>query len=183
MSPRFRRAVRLCTLAALALPATLAAQGGIRLGLGGGITVPLRAYGDVVNKGWMGNASLAYFPASSASLGLRLDGLYGRSDLHAIPGRQSQVGGIASLVFQFGARQSPNRFYFFGGGGYLKTTTSSPNFGDISDTNPAINGGAGFSFGSRALAFYVEARYINVYSDGPKAQYAPLTAGVTFGGL
>lgn len=145
--------------------------------------MPLRTYGDVVQKGWVGNASLTFFPASSTALGFRLDGLYARSSLEAIPGRQTQVGGLASLVLQFGASRSPNRFYVFGGGGYLKTTSSSPNFGDISDTNPAINGGVGASFGARALAFYVEARYVSVYTDGTKPQFAPLMAGVTFGGL
>ena len=181
MRSRFPRAALLFLL--LLLPAAAHAQGDIRLGLGGGVTVPLRSYGDVVDRGWMGNASLSFFPAASASLGLRLDGLYARNSLSAISGRQTQVGGLASLVFQFGAKRSPNRFYVFGGGGYLKTTTSSPNFGDVRDTNPAINAGAGFSFGGRAVALYAEARYVNVYTDGQKPQFAPVMAGVTFGGF
>lgn len=177
------RSLRAALLFTLLLPTAAHAQGDIRLGLGGGVTVPLRGYGDVVDRGWMGNASLAFFPAASASLGLRLDGVYARNDLSAISGRQTHVGGLASLVFQFGARRSPNRFYVFGGGGYFKTTTSSPNFGDLSETNPAINAGAGFSFGGRAIALYAEARYVNVYTDGQKPQFAPLLAGVTFGGF
>ncbi len=183
MPSRHLRAACLLAIPLLSLPVTLAAQGDIRLGLGAGITMPLRSYGDVVDKGWMGNASLTFFPAASAALGFRLDGFYGRNSLSAISGRQTQVGGTANLVLQFGARRSPNRFYVFGGGGYVKTTNSSPNFGKLSDTNPALNGGAGFSLGARSLALFVEARYINVYTDGVKPQYAPLMAGVTFGGF
>ncbi len=183
MPSRLLRAVLLLALPLAALPNTLLAQGDIRLGLGAGITVPLRSYGDVVDKGWMGNANLTFFPAASAAIGFRLDGLYGRSSLSAISGHQTQVGGTANIVFQFGARRSPNRFYLFGGGGYVKTTTSSPNFGKLSDTNPALDAGAGFSFGVRSLALFVEARYLNVYTDGVKPQYAPLLAGVTFGGF
>ncbi len=181
-SPAVRAALLLAPLLA-APPATLSAQGDIRLGLGAGITVPVRSYGDVVDKGWMGNASLTFFPAASAALGFRLDGLYGRSNLSAISGHQTQVGGTANLVLQFGARRSPNRFYLFGGGGYVKTTTSSPNFGRLTDTNPAFNAGTGFSFGVRSIALFVEGRYLNVYTDGVKPQYAPLLAGVTFGGF
>lgn len=182
MSPRFLSGVALCACTLLLAP-SLTAQGGVRLGLGGGVTVPLRSYGDVVDRGWMGNASLTFFPAASASLGLRLDGIYARQPLAVAGGRQTQVGGLGSLVLQFGARRSPNRLYFFGGGGYLKTTTTSPSFGDLTDTNPALSGGAGVSFGARAIAFYAEVRYVTVYTDGSKPQFAPLMAGVTFGGL
>jgi len=165
------------------LPASLSAQGEIRLGLGGGITMPLRSYSDVVDRGWIGTASLTFFPAATASLGFRIDGLYGQSSLSVAEGEQSQLGGTANLVFQFGARKSPNRFYVFGGGGYIRTRTTGPGFGGITATNPALGAGVGFSFGARALGFFAEARYINVYNDGNKPQYAPLLAGISFGGL
>jgi len=159
------------------------AQGDIRLGLGAGITVPFRSYADAVEKGWMGNANLTFFPSASTSLGLRLDGLYGRSSLSAFSGHNSLAGGLASLAFQFGAKRSPNRFYVFGGGGYVRTSTKASGFPRSSETSPAISGGVGATFGTRGMAFFVEARYLNVYSNGAKPQVAPLTAGVSFGGL
>jgi hypothetical protein len=165
------------------LPATLPAQGEIRLGVGGGILMPLRSYADLVDRGWVGTASLTFFPAASASLGFRIDGLYGQTSLSVADGKQSQLGGTANLVFQVGARQSPNRFYVFGGGGYFRTRTTGPGFGGITATNPALGAGVGFSFGARALGFFAEARYLNVYNDGNKPQYAPLTAGISLGGL
>ena len=93
------------------------------------------------------------------------------------------MGGLASLAFQFGAKRSPNRFYLFGGGGYVRTEMAARGFPTNSETNPAISGGAGLTFGGKGLAFFVEARYLNVYTDGPKPQFAPLTAGISFGGL
>jgi hypothetical protein len=167
---------------ALGVPAAVTAQE-IRLGLGGGLTVPMRAYGDLVEKGWLGTGSLTFFPGASASLGFRLDAIYAHSSLAISDGNQTQLGGTANLVFQFGARRTPNRFYVFGGGGYIRTKSSSPNFGSVSTTDPALNAGAGVSFGARALALYAEARYVTVSTSGVKPQYAPLVAGVSIGGL
>jgi hypothetical protein len=167
----------------LAAPAPLVAQGDIRLGLAGGVSVPIRSYSDLVDKGWLGAGSLTFFPAASASIGFRLEGLYARNSISFTEGRQTQVGGTANLVFQFGARRSPNRFYVFGGGGYLRTQTSGPGFGTVSSTDPALNAGVGVSFGARALAFFAEARYMTVYTDGTKPQYSPVMAGISFGGL
>lgn len=159
------------------------AQGDIRLGLGAGVTLPVRSYADAVDKGWLGNANLTFFPSASASLGLRLDGLYGRNSLSEFSGRQSLGGGLASLAFQFGARRSPNRFYLFGGGGYIRSSMSARGFPRRAITRPALSGGAGATFGGRGLAFFVEARYLNVYPSNAKPQIAPLTAGISFGGL
>jgi hypothetical protein len=159
------------------------AQGDIRLGLGAGLAVPVRSYADAVDKGWIANANLTYFPSATASLGLRLDGLYGRNSLSEFSGRQSLGGGLASLAVQFGARRSPNRFYLFGGGGYIRSTMSARGFPRRAITRPAISGGAGATFGGRGLAFFVEARYLNVYTSNSKPQIAPLMAGVSFGGL
>jgi hypothetical protein len=161
----------------------LAAQGDIRLGLGAGVSIPVRSYASAVDRGWLGVVNLTYFPAAVTSLGFRLDGLYGRSPLDGFDGRTSYKGGTASLVFQFGARRSPNRFYVFGGGGYVRTVTSGPGFGTAHATNPALSAGAGASLGSRAFAVFFEARYLNVYNGGVKPQLTPLIAGVSFGGL
>jgi hypothetical protein len=172
-------------LASLALgaPSALSAQGDIRLALGGGISIPIRSYSDVADKGWLGTANLTFFPAASASLGFRLEGLYARNSLNIATGHQTQLGGLANLVFQFGARRSPNRFYVFGGGGFIRTRTSGPGFGTVSTTDPALNGGVGFSLGVRAFAIFGEARYVTVHTDGTKPQYLPITAGISFGGL
>ncbi|MEO8635384.1 MAG: hypothetical protein ABI587_08925 [Gemmatimonadales bacterium] len=159
------------------------AQGDIRLGLGGGITLPVRGYADLVNRGWLGQGNLAYFPGATTSLGFRIDGFYGRNTLSGISGRSSTLGSTASLVFQAGSRRSPNRLYIFGGGGYVRTRTTGPNFGARSTTSPAITGGAGVSFGSRSFALFVEGRYLNIYTDGLKPQLAPIMAGISFGGL
>jgi hypothetical protein len=164
--------------------ATLHAQGDIRLSVGAGVIMPLRAYADLVDKGLAGSASLTYFPAAAAGLGFRLDGLYAKSNLSITEETQTQLGATANLVFQFGAKRSPNRFYVFGGGGYIRTRSTGPGFGEVSETNPALGLGTGFSLGAKAFGFFVEARYMNVYTDvTTKPQFAPLIAGVSFGGL
>jgi hypothetical protein len=143
----------------------------------------MRGYADAVNRGWLGQGNLAFFPGASASIGFRIDGLYGKNSLDGFSGRSSVLGGTASLVFQAGSRRSPNRIYLFGGGGYVRTRTTGPNFGSLSNTSPAITGGAGVSFGSRSFALFVEGRYLTVYTDGIKPQLAPIVAGFSFGGL
>ncbi len=167
----------------LATPPALAAQGDIRLGLGGGVIVPVRSHADLIRKGWLGNASLTYFAAASTSLGLRLDALYGRANLRAMTGRQEYLGSTANLVFQLGSRRTPNRFYVFGGGGYVRTRTTGPGFGESRETSPTIDGGAGFSLGGRGLALFAEARYMNIYTEAAKPQFFLLTGGFTVGGF
>jgi hypothetical protein len=164
-------------------PLPLAAQGDIRLGLGAGVVFPVRSYADRIERGWLGSANLTFFPMASTSLGLRLDGLYGRSPLNGFDGHHSMVGGTASLVFQFGARRSPNRLYVFAGGGYVRTAIRSPGFSQQTETNPALSGGAGVTFGGHGMALFAEARYMSVYSAGLKPQFTPLVAGISFGGL
>ncbi len=159
------------------------AQGDIRLGLGGGISLPLRSYADAVKPGWLGQGNLTFFPGASTSLGFRIDGFYGKNVLKVTTGQTSMLGSTASLVLQVGSRRSPNRIYLFGGGGYVRTRTTGPSFGSLSNTNPAITAGAGVSFGSRSFAMFVEGRYLTVYTDGVKPQLAPIVAGVSFGGL
>ena len=167
---------------ALGLPATVTAQG-IRLGLGGGLTIPIRSYAGLADKGWLGTANLTFFPGASTSLGFRLDAVYARNSLSVSDWHQTQLGGIGNLMFQFGARRTPNRFYVFAGGGYIRTRSTSPLLGTVTTTDPALNAGAGISFGARALALYGEARYITVSTSGTKPQYAPIVAGVSIGGL
>jgi hypothetical protein len=165
-------------------PAAVTGQGDIKLALGGGISVPMRAFSDVVKKGWLGTGSLTYYPAASAALGLRLEGIYAHHAISIAEGTQTELGGLASGVFQFGARRSPNRVYVLGGGGYIRTHQKGPGFGEVSRTDPAVNLGAGLSFGARALGLFVEARYITVYTSGAvKPQFATLTGGISLGGL
>ncbi|HTS87446.1 MAG TPA: hypothetical protein VMG41_03055 [Gemmatimonadales bacterium] len=167
----------------IGFPLAAAAQGDIRLGLGGGLTLPLRADADLVKKGWMGMANLAYFPGASASLGFRLDALYARNVFKVTDGHRTELGGLGNLVFQFGARRTPNRLYVFGGGGYVRTQETGASFGTVTSTDPALDAGAGCSFGVRAFALFVEARYLNVYTSGTKPQFLALTGGISFGGL
>ena len=179
---RFRGLLALA--ACLVLTPALAGQGDIKLALGGGISVPVRAFSDVVKKGWLGTGSLTYYPAASAALGLRLEGIYAHNGISIAEGTQTELGGLASAVFQFGARRSPNRLYVLGGGGYMRTHQKGPGFGEVTRTDPALNLGAGLSFGARALGLYIEARYITIYTSGTvKPQLATLTGGVSLGGL
>jgi hypothetical protein len=178
------RGLLVFTACLVVTPAAMAAQGDIKLALGGGISVPVRSFSDVVKKGWLGTGSLTYYPAASAALGLRLEGVYVHHGISIATGTQTELGGLASAVFQFGARRSPNRIYVLGGGGYFRTHQKGPGFGEVSRTDPAVTLGAGLSFGARALGLYLEGRYITIYTSGAvKPQFATLTAGVSLGGL
>lgn len=180
---RTRLSLALAAVAVCLIASSAVAQGDIRLGVGGGVTFPLRSYGDAVDRGWLGNANLTFFPTASTSLGLRLDGFYGRNSLSSFDGHQTLAGGLASLAFQFGARQSPNRFYVFGGGGYLRAATSASGFPRTAQTSPALSVGAGATLGGKGMAFFFETRYLTVYTEGSKPQFVPVTAGISVGGL
>jgi hypothetical protein len=161
----------------------LAAQGEIRLGLGAGISIPIRSYADAVKRGWHGTANLTFLPSSTGALGLRLDGYYGESAGLGSADRARTAGGTAGLVAALGGRRSPNRLYLFGGAGFFRVRTAFLGGQQVTESKPAISGGAGISFGARAVALFVEARYVNVYTNGPKPQFAPISAGISIGGL
>src|SRR5947208_15823645 len=89
-------------LASLGATAEARAQG-TRFGLGGGLAAPTGDYGSVDKGGWHALVQLD-FAIPMAPVGLRVDGLYGRTSHKdqsgtAVPGSAPRAGGLVSPVW------------------------------------------------------------------------------------
>lgn len=163
------------------LPATAASQGLVRLGVGGGLTVPVSELADVTEQGYHGQVMLSInvplFPLAG-----RLDAAY-----HHLPtpgdGHLRQFAITASgRVASIGLPLSP---YLIAGVGLYNSrfTEGSAAEGFVFDSEArtafGISGGAGLLLRLGILHAFIEGRYHHVFNDTP-LQHVPITVGVLF---
>jgi len=178
----------------------------ISVAFGGGASVPIGSYRDALKAGWNGQGSLI-FNFAGFPLALRADLNYNKftfkSDLPFSPGgstggtittsedlTQQIIGGLANVTIPF--RMGPVTPYVTAGlaGFNIKTKLSEVQAGaeDESETNFAVNGGAGLSLRLLGASAFIEAKINNVYADKKfisnkelKAlQFVPVTFGFVF---
>jgi hypothetical protein len=181
-----RRFVAVLTLGGfLALSAGSAqAQSGLTFGLGGGVTLPTGDFADFSKPlGWQGTAIVGYQPAGN--LGARVDFLYGQTkfdedETGGIGGKTTLAGGLASLVYNFSSAGAVKPYLIGGAGVY--NVKIDPDAGSSDDeTKFAAGGGLGIKFKAGSDAnFFVEGRFVNVFTSGDDANFIPVTVGVTF---
>ena len=173
---------------ALMLATTVAAtdasaQGRASFMLGGGLTLPLGDFGDVAKLGWHGLGGVE-FAIPNAPVGIRIDGMYGQNngdeDVVGPDAKAKLFGANADVVWN---SKSPGvKFYVLGGVGFYNVKFESPA-GDDDESKFAVNGGAGLKFGAGAARFFVEGRFVNVFTSGSSTNFIPVTVGVSFGGM
>lgn len=165
--------------AALVLGAASAQAQSFTIGVGGGGTLPMGDFNDGAKLGWHGMANVGY--GLSSGLGLRGEFFYGQNNLDGVDGKTKLSGGMASLTYDI---QSAGGIkpYILGGVGYHKVTVDVTGFGSGDDSAISFGGGAGLKFkaGSDANIF-VEARYINISTEGGSTAFIPVSAGISFG--
>lgn len=176
----------------------------ISIAFGGGASVPVGNYKDVLKAGWNGQGSLIFnFPG--LPLALRTDLNYNKftfkSDVQ-LPTTgggnitttddvtQQILGGLANITIPF--NMGPISPYVTAGlaGFNIKTKLGDayPGAEDESDTKFAVNGGAGISLRLMGASAFIEAKINNVYTDKKfisnkelKAlQFVPVTFGFVF---
>ena len=178
----------------------------ISFALGGGASVPIGDYKDALKAGWNGQGSII-FNLAGLPLALRADLNYNKftfkKDLPFSPSSgtggtittsedltQQIIGGLANITIPF--RMGPVTPYVTAGlaGFNIKTKISEVQAGaeDESETNFALNGGAGLSLRLLGASAFIEAKINNVYADKKfisnkelKAlQFVPVTFGFVF---
>jgi hypothetical protein len=198
---RFASYLVAALLAAAALPLDAAAQlpemGGagrrlIRIGFGGGVSVPTNDVASALDNGINGQAYLlidtGILPPFRFNLGYQkfdfkeaiLGGASGESTI------LSGVGGISMDLFRVG----PVRPYITAGLGAFHITdqldaqTTTPEDESTSTTRFGIDGGAGLALRIGRLEGFIEARLQNVYTEAGFIDTRTITAiPVTFGVL
>ena len=176
------RALRLAAAAAALTvgAATAQAQSPVKLGIAGGVALPVSDLADSHELGYNGTVTLGV-NAPLFPLGLRVDGMFNR-----MAGNDDALVGAPDLdVSSVNANVTYNliplplaKVYLIGGAGYY--TTKLRDTGLDAEGDFGYNGGVGVRFGLRTQLF-VEGRYHRVNLDNDaKLEFVPVTFGVMF---
>ena len=170
----------------LALPITVQAQRSWSIGVSGGLSMPMGDLGDAVESGYNVTGHLYYQP-TTMKIGLRGDVGYdsweGKGASATLDAKLSILSFTANGLYSFGESTSAMRPYvLFGGGMYRSENTSEVAGVESSQTGSdgGIQGGLGLSFKLSGFSTFLEARYVNVFSEGNSTNYVPITFGVRF---
>jgi len=159
----------------------------VRVGFGGGVTVPVSDASDAFESGINGEAyvlvTLGSFPQLRFNLG------YQKFDLKsavttAESGSTKILSGVAGLSLDL-IQSGPVRPYVTAGIGAFRVSSDfegGGSAGDASSTEFGIDGGAGVAIRIGRLEGFVEARVQNVYTEAGLTDVSSLrTVPVTFG--
>ncbi len=177
------RSMRVVGLAALltALPAALSAQSTrpISFGVSGGLSVPTGDLGDAVDAGYSVAGHVYFKPSGSSMLGFRGDVSF---DRWAFKGNSDvstrNLAVVANALLDIGAGSSSAIAPYVLGGVGLFNGKSSVNNSE-SSSEVGVQAGGGLRFKLSGFSTFVEAKYVNVFSD-PSTGYIPITFGVRF---
>lgn len=185
-----KRSLRLAGLVAfIALPVMASAQESTRpvsFGVSGGLSLPVGDTGDGLDAGFNVTGHLMFKPASLTNLGFRLDAAFDRFGYKASDNANFRsISGSANAVYSF-PQSSPGviRPYVIGGVGMynLKTTADAGgiNFGSESVTKVGAQGGVGINFQLSGFTTFLEAKYVNIFTEGSSTSFIPVTFGIRF---
>jgi hypothetical protein len=158
---------------------TLQAQH-VHVSIGGGVIIPMSAYGANDDVGWhvlgRGEASL---PVSRMSI--RVAALYGETTHKGGVAGASRLGGASGdLVWHPPLPRVLPRLDLLGGIGFYHVTVDATGLGSLSESKVAFDGGVGLSAGLRNATFFGEARFISVRTSGDATSFIPISVGVSF---
>jgi len=173
----------------LALPGTsnLVAQSRAKIGVGGGISVPIGDFGDAVKTGWHGQV-MATFNLPALPFGIRIDGQYSEFKSEApflgSDFKNKLLTGLVGVEVPIGPPGAPARPYLVGGVGITNTDISFDNssLNADSETKFTAAGGVGVNIALGGFSLFGEARIFNIFTDSTDATYFPITVGLSFGG-
>jgi opacity protein-like surface antigen len=162
----------------------LSAQQGVRVGLGGGLVLPMGDYKKIDKMGWLIGGDVTYW-LTGAPVGLRADLQYSQTSEKSgvTPHKSKILGGLAEVVYAFGTEADQVRPYILGGVGYynVKFTVSGVS---ADESKVGFGGGAGVAFkvGTGSTRVFVEGKYVSVSTSGSSVTFVPIRAGIRFGG-
>lgn len=162
--------------------AGLSAQN-VRIGIGGGVLMPMSDYKDADKLGWLGGVDGTYWLAG-APVGIRVEGDYSQtSHKNNVGGHTSIIGGMAELVYAFGTSASPARPYLLGGVGYFHAKVEVTGIGSATENKVGygLGGGVDLKVGTGSTHVFGEARYQSVQTSGTSLKMIPIRVGVRFG--
>jgi len=166
------RALVVATFIGLSGAAAQSAQ----VGLGGGLTLPLREYHTSDNAGWHVLAKVD-IDVPESPIAVRVDAVYSQTTQKSPSTVTTKLaGGTADLVWHIPTAAPGVRPYVLGGAGVYNY-----NPGGGSTTKFTWGAGLGASIRLSPIRGFVEARYISIHLPGTALRFVPVTAGLSFG--
>jgi hypothetical protein len=160
-------------------PLTARAQG--IFSIGAGPSFPVGNIGSYASTGFNVLGAFA-LPIPYTPLAVRLEGQFDQFKYDHVSGNARVFSGTANAVYSF--RGSVIRPYVIGGVGLYHAPHIDTVDGHIitsSDYATGINAGVGARVGGvTGLGFFGEFRFHYVFTPGERAEFLPLTLGITF---
>lgn len=178
------RSLRLLGLtAALAMPAVLTAQASsdkpVSFGVSGGLSLPVGDFGDGLSSGYAVAGHVFLKPAAVRALRFRGDLSYDRWDIEGTNASFRSVAGVANALFDISTdAKSMVKPYLLGGVGLFNGRASVSS--RESDTNLGVQLGGGLTFQLSGFSTFLEAKYVNAFTEGDNSTWIPITFGVRF---
>ncbi len=170
--------------AVMVAPAMLSAQSSaVGFGVSGGLSVPTGDFGDAVDAGYSIAGHVFLKPSSMKSLRFRGDISFDRYAFKGnIDGNSRVLGFVGNALLDL-ASSGGVRPYVLGGlgafNGKASTRAGSVNV-STSDTNVGLQVGGGLNFQLSGFSTFLEAKYVNVFTENNSTGYIPITFGVRF---
>ncbi len=160
---------KLCAaLFIFAAPTAASAQGfsGVHFGVAGGAIFPTQDARDTYNTGYHGSV-MVNVNAPVSPIGLRLEGMYARTNEKDLVGRSGNVQiGAGTVNLVLGPRRVSVKPYFVGGGGVYRVRFSeTTNLVTVRQTQTSFgwNAGGGISLPvGPTTTMFIEARYTRI---------------------
>ena len=183
--------LNVCLVSAAAAQIPGAERRLIRIGFGGGVSVPTSHAADALKNGINGQAFLLLDPGLGAPLRFNLG--YQKFDfqegvlLGTATGESQMLSGVAGLNIGL-LRLGPLRSYITAGVGAFnlkETLEAASGETSTSDMRFGIDGGGGFTLKLGRLEAFVEGRIQNIYTeegaiDTKSIRTIPVTFGIVF---
>jgi outer membrane protein with beta-barrel domain len=184
-----KRRIVMCAVAlSLALLQSAAMARPVKIGFGGGVSVPVSDAKAAFNNGFHGKAMVKW-EAPVLPLALRGSVGYSQLDLKSlapgVDGKSKIMSGLANISYGFPV--GPIKPYLIGGVGAFNIKTEVGGTTNPSETKFGIDGGAGVEFKLGGISGFIEGKVENIFTDqgvngaiSDKTLIVPVTFGIFF---
>lgn len=175
-------------VAAFATPAMLSAQGTsdkpLSVGVSGGLSLPMGDFGDGVDAGFDVAGHVYLKPAALKAFGLRGDVSFDKWNAKAsssVSMRSLGLVGNAVIDVSTSGMMKP---YVLGGIGLFNSKSTyklgATQGSSEGNTDLGIQVGGGLKFQLSGFSTFLEAKFVNVFSEGSSTNWLPITFGIRF---
>lgn len=173
------------SLVVLSAATASAVERPFKIGVGGGLSVPVSDAGSALDNGFHAKGIFQWkVPVLPFSIGTSLGyEKFNLSSLTAVTGSSRIVSALGNI--NFGIPVGPIKTYLTAGLGAYKLGGSVNGVPVPSETKFGIDGGAGVEFKLGGVSAFVEGRMENIYTDqginqSLNTQIVPVTFGILF---